>query len=183
MLALRVWAWLRARPILLVPLLLGLAALGGYAAGRWAAPSKIITKTEERVVVQERVVTKVVHIRARDATRRTETTVTPTPSGPVTHTVTEVVTRERAAESMGTEANRAERASSSSTVTKVTDYPRLTLGVLAGVALAPGSVTPAYGGRVDYRIAGPFSVGAWGVYTGSPGKPAGAGGVALGFTF
>ncbi len=151
-----------------------LAALAGaYGAGRFAAPTKVVTKTEvvtKEVIKEVKAETKVIY---RD--RVVDRVITKD------GTVTEHIVYKSAEATK--EVDRTSDAKSSDTKTEkvtITDAPRLTVSVLAGVDLKPAwqplgpSAGPlALGLSVQYRVAGPIVVGAWGLHTGAFGASLG----------
>lgn len=87
--------WQNHKKTILVVIAFLLAFAGGYGTALRMGPSKVVTKTEvktqlkDRVVYKDRIVTKVVTVTVREKARHTETLTTKTPDGTV---VTKVVT-------------------------------------------------------------------------------------------
>lgn len=135
----------------IVPIL-GVLALGAaYGAGRFTAPSKVITKTEIKVETKieyrDRIVT------TRGPVRIVEKVIT-LPSGQreVERTIDRgpiVIERQR---------DESVAQVSDSTTEKIVlrDYPRLTLQGGAGIDLSHPLAGVYWAGQVTYRFAGPF---------------------------
>lgn len=144
--------------------------LGAFFWGRSSAPAKVETRTEfkDRIVYQDREVEKKVEGPVRV---RTVTHEVPGPQGPeriVERTVERgPVTTERASEQKGEEAHEVK------TLTlKTTEQPRWLLGAsVTATPLRGGDV--AYGGFLNYRIAGPFWLGITATSGGSVGGTVG----------
>lgn len=156
------------------PLACAVALVLAYGAGRFAGPTKVhvVTVTDykftttagkERVVFKDRVVN----------VDRVITKVTK-PDGTVTEVTTDKSKRE-------TKSADAEKSSSSTAVASsvktdkltVSDAPRLTVMLVVGyshnpgVQLIPGAGPLALGAVVNYRIAGPLTVGVGALTTGT----------------
>jgi len=132
-------------------------ALGVGAAGAWwFAPRRVEVRTEYKdrwrtITVKETTKTRTRTTKKPDGTTIIDTSTTQTASN---------------TKSTGT--------ASSSTLTA--PAPRWSASVLGGASL---DLKPVAGLHVTYRVAGPFTVGAWGI--GGPATV--AGGVSLGVTF
>lgn len=145
-----------------------------YGAGRFAGPTKVhvVTVVDTQVVTvagKERVVYK------NRSTQVDKTTVKVTaPDGTVTETITDK-TKRVAASSEAAKETSSTAASSSAKTEKLTvsDAPRLTVGVLVGyqhqpsVQLIPNAGPLSVGAFVNYRIAGPVTVGVQATTTGA----------------
>lgn len=130
----------------------------GAAGAWWIAPRRVEVRTEYK----DRWHT----VTVRD-TKKTQTRTTKKPNGTVTTTTTVTHTGATTA-SNGT--------STAATVSAPAPAPRWNVSLMGGASL---DLKPAGGLHVQYRVAGPFTVGAWGI-----GGPAtAAGGVSLGVTF
>lgn len=125
--------------------LLGLLAvgIGGFAAGHFLLPSKIV-RTKTVVVYRERQDTSVIH-----------TTTTKKPDGSSV-TVTEV------AKHVTTDTH------STAAAKEVTTYDtaKLRVAVIAASTLSNSFLSPSYGVHVSYQVLGPIEIGALGLSNG-----------------
>lgn len=146
-----------------------------FGAGRFAAPTKVQTVVKTETV--EKVVEKKVEVAAK--TKVVYVDRVTTKEGEVRERIVE-----REVEKSRTDTDRTDGRTVTTENSKivVTDAPRLNVSVLAGVDLNPkwqpitGAGPTSFGLAVSYRIAGPFTVGAFGLHTG-------VFGVSLGATF
>jgi hypothetical protein len=159
-----------------VGLLLLLA--GAFGAGRFTAPSKVVTV--ETVKYQDRIVTeykdRIVYVQSKDTAKHVITTTTKKPTGEVQIVKIEdtKVDQDTGVVKDSVFANTEEKqVEQTKTVTTAHEYPRLTLG--AGVSTPLGSLSPGLAGVGNYRFAGPF--GFWVFY----GSKVVAGGVGVTF--
>jgi len=156
-----------------------------FSAGRFAAPSKIITATQIRFVTRTETVTKTVEVEKHTEAKAQVVYVDRViyKDGTV-HEKTETRTVETEKTDAKTDST-ADAKTDSTADTKTTqvitnDAPRLTVMVLAGADLKPiwqpipNAGPLALGLAVNYRIAGPLVIGAWGVHTGAFGVAVGA---------
>lgn len=165
----------------LIALGAGVALVLAFSAGRFSKPSEVIEAHVFHTVTVEKVVEKVVEKRIEVAAKARVITRTVTVQGEVHEVIVErEVTRAEAEKHVERETDKAiDTSGKTETITK-NDAPRLTVMVLAGVDLNPAwqpipSAGPlALGLAVNYRIAGPLVVGAWGVHTGAFGVGVGA---------
>lgn len=150
-----------------------------FSAGRFAAPAKIHVAQVIQTVTVEKVVEKVVTVEAKAVVRYVDRVVTK--EGEIREKIVEREVERKKTES-DTEHDKAETSEAKTEKLTVNDYPRLTVMVLAGADLnpawqpIPGAGPLALGVAVNYRIAGPFVVGAFGLHTG-------VFGIGLGATF
>lgn len=128
----------------------------GAAGAWWFAPRRVEVRTEYKDRWREVTVKK---------TTKTRTKTTKKPDGTVINDVTETRS-DTDTKSAGV--------STGSTLTA--PAPRWNVSLMGGASL---NLKPAGGAHVTYRVAGPFTVGAWGL--GGPGIA--AGGVSLGVQF
>lgn len=148
-----------------------------FSAGRFSKPSEVIEAHVFHAFAVEKVVEKIVVEKAKAQVVYVDRTITKEGAVHevvVTKTVeAEKTVADRTADKLTDTSAKAE------TITK-NDAPRLTVMVLAGVDLKPawqpitGAGPLALGIAVNYRIAGPLVVGAWGVHTGAFGVGVGA---------
>lgn len=152
-------------------------AVLAFGAGRYATPTKVVTKTETVEHVVEYVVEKVVEVKAKAQVVYVDRVITK--EGEV-HERIVTKTVEREATKTDREADKEVKTDTKTAKTVISDAPRLTVMVLAGVDLSPawqpitGAGPLALGVAVSYRIAGPLTVGVWGVHTGAFGVGLGA---------
>lgn len=137
-----------------VVILVIVTAAVAFGTGRWLAPTKVETKTVERVVERRVVVT--------DVDRKEITKKVQKPDG-TTETVTEIVDRSKIKEDT-------DKVSDSKTTT-VTERDRTSLLVrgMIGANLSSWSSGPEYGIGVDRRVLGPVWLGAYGFSSGRAG--------------
>ncbi len=144
-----------------------------FAVGRYTAREPDV-RDVERVVYKDRVVEKIVEVKVKEEAKRV------------------IVYRDRVIKPDGTRIER--EIEKTETDTKITDAretakeathagtkdrehvvtsprPDWRVGAMVGTALTldPIFLKPVYGGFVERRIAGPFSVGIWGLSTGTTG--------------
>ncbi len=144
------------------------ALVVAFAAGRYTA--RQATEVEERVVHTETVVTKTRVVAQRAETKHVvvyrDRVVEP-----------DGTTIEREVERADTETRETTRTDSAVDVEKATDstkvvrapLPDWRVGALVGAQLRLPPEGPIFGAIVERRIAGPLSVGAWGLQTGAAG--------------
>ncbi len=168
-------------------LLITLAALaalvGAFAAGRFAAPTKVEIRTQvvEKIVTRDVIKEVVKEVKGKDTVQVVTRVITK--EGEVRERIVtrEVVKTVKEAVTDATHEGSEDRSISTSKVT-LTDAPRLSVSLLAGVDFNPAwqpiprAGPLALGLSVNYRIAGPFTVGAFGLHTGVVG-------ISLGMTF
>lgn len=166
---------LKRRALIALGCLVALAL--AFSAGRFAAPAKVhvVTVVDTQVIKVE--AKAKVASRNRQVDRKVERVTTPD------GTVTETITDKSRVTAMTNEVTTSETAATSSVKTEkvqVNDYPRLTVLVLAGyshnpgVQLIPQAGPLAVGAMVNYRIAGPLTVGVGALSTGTVFAGAGA---------
>lgn len=141
------------------------ALVGAFSAGRFSAPLQVETREVEKVVFKDRIVERVVEVKAKAETKVVYRDRVVTKEGEIrerivertdtkedtkrddTKTVDRVVERERIIEN------------------KITLRPNWRVGVLAGASLAKPLVPIAgplvLGVQVEHRIAGGVSAGVW----------------------
>lgn len=156
------------------PIAVVVALVLAYGAGRFAGPTKVHVVT----VIDTQVVTvaakeRIVYRNRATAVDKVTTKVT-APDGTVTETITDK-TKRVAASSEDEKSSSMTAASSSAKTEKTTttDAPRLTVMLVAGythqpgVQLIPGAGPLAVGAVVNYRVAGPLTVGVGALTTGT----------------
>jgi hypothetical protein len=121
--------------------------VGGYFAGKYSQPAKVVVKTEVKEVVKE-VVKKDVVIVEREIIR---------PDG--------TVERER----IEIDRSQYEREQKKDEVSKTETTKRANYRAAAIVGADFRSLQPVYGASIDARVFGPVSVGAWGMTNGTAG--------------
>lgn len=166
--------------------------LVAFGAGRYATPTKVVTKTEtkEHVVYQDRVVTKTVEVEKKNTDaqvqRHVQKTVTKKPDGTVTETETvdtdthkDTQTQESATQVVYRDriVYRDRDTTTEKTVTK--DAPRWLVSAGAGIDFSHPLGGVAWDLSLQYRILGPIWVGGWAVV----GAPDVKGGVNVGLSF
>ena len=124
---------------------LGIALLISFAAGRYLAPTKIVTKTVE--VEKKQVDTK------KDEHKVTTVTETDKPDGTKT-----IVTQ--TTDNTGTERTSKDVVKSDTTTTKTYGGAKTSINALAGLS---SGATPTYGLAVTRSVLGPITVGAFGL--------------------
>lgn len=146
------------------------ALLGAYGAGRWASPTKVVTKVKTVQVVKtidtsrsslnrDRHVKTVVHfVRLPNGTVEKTTTIT---QDSQTKTKRQTADRELSVD----------QTDKSKHVTYA--VPSLTVSLLGGVSVSTPIPTPVYGLSVSKRVIGPIGIGAWGLNNGTVGLSAG----------
>lgn len=165
--------------------------VAAFGAGRFATPTKVVTQTVTKTEVQfkDRVVTQVVHDQAKTVYIDRVVDRTTKPDGTVTE---HVETKTSAASKSETDTTKkeaiTENAKSETVTTKTVtaDAPRLTVSLLAGyqfgnqgilkgsgVNLIPNAGPLSVGAEIQYRIAGPVQVGAFGLTSGVAGLSVG----------
>jgi hypothetical protein len=157
----------------------------GYAFGRFTTPNKVVTQTVTKIQTQtvvqfkDRIVTKVVYVKAKQTALAKDivTTTTKKKNGEVTtvtHEHEQYDTSTQIAKNTDitkTDVNKVNTTTDTQTIsTKVIENskPDWQLHVLGGIDLTH-SFNPIFGGEVDRRILGPIFVGAWGLSNGSAG--------------
>lgn len=146
-----------------------------FGAGRFAAPTKVQTVVKTETV--EKIVEKKVEVAAKTKVVYVDRVITK--EGEVRERIVEREVEKSRTDTDRTN-DRTDTTESSKTVES--DAPRLNVSVLAGVDLNPkwqpieGAGPLSLGLSVNYRIAGPLTVGAWGLHTG-------VFGISLGATF
>ena len=143
-----------------------------YGAGRWASPTKVVTKTV--TVEVEKKTDDVKSDLNLDKHRETTTVVLKKPDG--TEETTTHVTEDTTANKTRDE-HSTDQVNKTSSQTKEVTYtsPKVTVSALAGLSFS-GSPAPAYGASISKPILGPVTVGLWGLSNAT-------GGVSLGLTF
>lgn len=140
-----------------------------FAAGRFATPTKVLTK--DKVVYQDRVVTKTVEVKGED---KTVDHVVYVDRSVVTHPDGSTVHRDitRTERDTGDRTTEVARSTNSQTTTRVEEHtklvehdaPRWVASIGIGVPLVlkmPPVGTPFFLAEASYRFAGPFYVGPW----------------------
>ena len=154
--------------------------VAGFSAGRFSAPEKVETRDVEKVVYRDRVVEKVVEVKARAEVKVVYKDRVVTKEGTVTERIVER-TETKTDEKKNTDKAETVAVDSTKTVERiVTLRPDWRVGVLAGGSLTTPSVQIAgplvLGVQVDRRIIGGLSVGLWA-------NTVGAAGVGVSFEF
>ncbi len=158
------------------PFAVAAALLVAFGAGRFATPPKVVTKTETVVKVETREVVKTVTVTAAAKVKVIERVVTKEGEVRERIVIREVTKKETEGEHK-TDAVASETVKAEKIVTS--DAPRLTVSVLVGADLnpawqpIPGAGPLALGLQVQYRIAGPVTVGVFGLHTGVVGASLG----------
>lgn len=153
-------------------------AVGAFTAGRYSAPTRVETKYEtvERLRVET---TMHVH-RVLDTRTQWRTVTTSHPDGSTEKTeigITETHENTKAAETTKTETD----VHTVRNTQKISDAPRVTILGLVGVGgvdlTKPQSIgvsaRPVFGAALSYRVAGPLTVGVFGVSNGTLGAALG----------
>lgn len=146
------------------------ALIAAYSAGRFGAPSKIHTVDITHTVVKTVEVVKVVTVKGKTEVVHVDRVITK--EGEVRE---RIVTRTVEVEKKTDDRDKREDSDTKGKADSVTtnDAPRLTVMVLGGVDLSPAwqpipnAGVLALGVGINYRVAGPFVVGAWGLHTGA----------------
>lgn len=166
------------------PIAVLVALVVAFGAGRFAAPTKTITKTEVQTKVVTQVQTVEVEKRVEVAAKAQIVYVDRviTKEGTITeHIVTKTVETDKKSD-VKAETEQAKTAVTTDTKTEkvtITDAPRFTVSVLAGAQLKPSiNLIPNAGSfsvglAFQYRIAGPLQVGVFGLTTGAFGASVG----------
>jgi hypothetical protein len=126
--------------------------VGAFAAGRWAAPTKIVTKTVE---VEKQVTLKDDKKEIVDHSKK-KITVTRKPDGTKTTIVeigTDVDTKVVSNDKTTTDVEKQNE------TTKQWDTSKVTISALGGYKI--GDAGPLYGASISKPILGPITVGAW----------------------
>jgi hypothetical protein len=156
-----------------IPLVLVvIAGFGGFSAGRWLATPqvKIETKTEEKVVYRDKIVDRIVEVKAATKTeiRVVTRTIWATPdAGTVTQEREVSGSKETLASTLATERieaiQRDEVKNSFTVSTPVLKDWRVAVLVGASIRepLLPIAGPLVFGAEIDRRIIGPFWAGAW----------------------
>jgi hypothetical protein len=153
----------------------GAAALlvAAFAVGRYTA-AEPETRIEERLVHSQTVITKtrVITETKRETARVVYRDRVVTPDGTVKEREIE---REETKEETRTDSDSSGETKSNTEadrkLTVTQPRPNWHVGALVGgqLSLAPLGVAPVYGGLIERRVAGPFSVGAWALSNGTGG--------------
>lgn len=158
-----------------------LAVFLAYGFGRWGVAPNVVTKTEtvtkvETVEGKEKIV-----YRDRKVFVDRVVTRTVTKDGTVKEVITDKSHSETAKSETAKEVKAVDQLVTAKTEKTVTsDAPRLTVMLLAGTQIKPSvnlipNVGPlSFGVAVNYRVAGPITLGVWGVTTGAFGLSVGA---------
>lgn len=160
------------------------ALVGAFSAGRFSAPLRVETREVEKVVFKDRIVEKVVTVEVKG---KTETKVVYrdrviTKDGTITeHEVEKTATKEDTTRTGNSDTTTTHDGSSEHLSEKVvTLRPNWRVGALVGASirdpLLPIAGPLVIGLEIDYRIVGGLSVGIWA-------NTFGAAGVALAFEF
>lgn len=132
-----------------------------FAAGRYSAPTRVITET--KIVTVEKKVTDTKTKTDIDQHKKTEIVTIRHPDGTVeTHTI---ITDDRQI-AKGTDTKTKEETSKSSDTKKevVRSSDPVTIALLAGTKLPLGPLSqPVYGVCVSKPVLGPIAVGVWGM--------------------
>ncbi len=153
------------RPYLIAACVALAVGVGAFSAGRFSAPLKVETREIERVVFQDRVVEKVVTVKAKAETKIVYRERVVTKDGTVTERESERTdTKTDTAKNADTVAAH-DGASERSAVTITTLRPSWRVGVLVGAAyqqpLLPISGPLVVGALAEYRLVGGLWVGLW----------------------
>lgn len=160
-----------------------LALAAAFGAGRFLTPTKVEIQTQvvEKVVTRDVIHEVVKEVEGKDTVQVVTRTITK--EGAVTERIVtrEVVKTVKEAATDATHDATADTTTKTDTV-RLADAPRFSVALLAGVDFnpawqpIPGAGPLALGLAINYRFAGPFTVGAFGLHTGVVG-------VSLGMTF
>ncbi len=142
-----------------------LALAGAFSAGRFSAPLQVETRDVEKVVFKDRIVEKVVEVKAKTETKIVYRDRVIKPDGTVTeHEVEKTATKEDTTKTDDKTATH-DGSSEHSTEKIVTLRPSWRVGLLAGASLRdpllPIAGPLVLGLQVDYRIVGGLSAGIW----------------------
>lgn len=133
-------------------IIVGVALLTAFAAGRWLAPEKV--KIEKQIVTVE----KQVDTKDKDDHKKTTITETTKPDG--TKTKTTVITDDSQTKDT-TKTDTATKETETKEITRGTS--KVTLSALGGVHLGLGSQPVVYGGMISKPVLGPITIGIWGL--------------------
>lgn len=150
---------------------LAVSLLAAFAAGRWAAPTKVVTQV--KTVEIENKTDKTKSDTGKDRHQETTVTEVTRPDGTkekTTKTVTDTQTNTKV-----TSAETDKKDVESVSTKEVTrDSSKVTLSALAGAQLSFSGAGPiVYGGAITKPILGPVTVGVWGLSSGTGGFSAG----------
>lgn len=156
---------LRYRTAAIIAACVVAALAAAFGAGRFSAPMKVETRDVERVVYKDRIVEKIVTVTAKAERRIVYRDRVVTPDGTVTEREVERTASREVERSTDDKTTTREGSSERVIERTVTQRPNWRVGVLVGASLRdpllPIAGPLVLGAQVDYRIAGPFSVGLW----------------------
>lgn len=142
--------------------IIGIVALSAaYGAGRWASPTKIVTKTE--TVEVEKKVSDTKSDLEVNKHKETVTTTNRKPDGTV-ETTTKVVEDTEAGRKSDTITT--DSVAQTSTTTKEVVYAsaKVTVSLLGGMSLSGSGIpTPVYGASLSKPVWGPITLGVFGL--------------------
>ncbi len=154
--------------------IIGTIALAtAYAAGRWASPTKVVTKVQT-VTVQQKV-DKTQTDTNRDKHVKTVVHEVRKPDGEVIKTVTITQDTQTARQTHKVATDDIDKTKSSEKEVTYTQS-KVTLSALAGVSFAGVAPQMVYGASITKPVLGPVTVGAFGLSNGTVGA-------SLGLTF
>lgn len=144
---------------------LGVVAIfvGGLGVGRLTASGPKVVETE-KVVYRDRVVTETVTVQAEAKTLVVYREKVTKPDGTVTERTAERTDSHATARTDTT--STADRSGETFRMRVETARPDWRVGILVGASLEFAPFAPAFdvGVHAEYRLAGPFSVGAWALF-------------------